>query len=948
LVRRPFPLILLLSLSVAPVLGQAQVGSIAGTVKDASGAVLPKVTVTLTSPALIGGTRTATTDENGFYKFFDLKPGVYNLKLEHQGFKTYVHEGIVITSAFQATVNVSMDVGQVVEMVTVSGESPPIDTSNVVNQTVTGQDIIERIPNPRDPWVLARMVPGVQPGRFDVGGTEGMQQYALVIHGSRDSDKKFAIDGLEINWPGGTGGATAIYYDAGMFKEVNYQTGALSAEISQGGVYMNMVTKDGGNDIHGSLLFMGANDSLQGNNVSPELRGRLLAGVPARFLRPDARAGNPIRNVYDLNGNLGGPFIKDKLWWFVSLRQWGVDQLVSGAFNPDGSQAIDDNRIRNAVGKVTWQINSRNKLIMMYNRNEKNRFHRRDTPPFFIDDKASVLQDQPGYSAHIKWTFTPSSKWVIDSGLAGTHIVFPLRYQSEVRPTDIMREDITLSTRSNAAQFNYVNPNYRLSVDSAASYVTSGLGGSHSFKFGIQFMRSLFRQVYNMNADHQLFFDNGRPAFVRVFNTPLNQANYLHQFAWFAQDAWTIRERLTLNLGLRYEYVLGVIPPQQADAGGFIGARNIPEIRNVPNFKDLAPRFGLSWDVRGNGKTVVKASASRYLQNVGMAVPVAVNPFGISNEQRTWTDRNNDGLAQRDEIGPGPGFVGGLTTRMDPELERPYNWEYSLGIQQQLYRDLVVSITGWHRDNRRNIGRANLAVPRTAYRPVTFNLPSTLPAPFAGQPLTVFVQDPAIRGQNSLITNFDSLDSEYNGVDISFVKRLSQKWQLLGGVTIGRDRGAFRGDIINGFDDLNNPNFDINRKGVVGIDAPYQFKLAGTYQLPWGLEYSANLQHLTGYPLRRTFTVTTAHIPNFTQVSQAVDLVERGAVRLPNVNIVDMRISKVFGIGEHWRIQPTLDLFNVGNISTTTAQVEAVGTALGRPATIVAPRIVKLGVKVDF
>lgn len=926
--------VLLLFCSSRFVLAQGQVGSIAGTVKDATGAVLPDVGVTLSSHALIGGPRAVTTDQHGYYKFLDLKPGDYILKFEMSGFKTLIREGVTITSSFEATVNVQMEVGQVIESVTVSGESPVIDVSNVVNQTVISQDILERIPNPRDPWVLGRMVPGVLPGRFDVGGTEGMQQYALTIHGSRDSDKKFAIDGLEINWPGTTGGATAIYYDAGMFKEVNYQTGALPAEISQGGVYMNMVTKDGGNDIHGSVLFFGANDRLQANNVTPELADRLLARIPPPFRRPGLKAGNPIRHIYDFNGSVGGPLIKDKLWWFGSYRQWSVEDLVSGAFNPDGTQAINDNLIRNAVGKVTWQINPKNRFSAMYNRNQKNRFHRRDPPPFFIEDKASVLQDQPGYSAHLKWTFTPTSKWVIDSGVAGTHIVFPLRYRPEVRPNDIRTEDVTLSTRNNAPEFNYVNPTYRFSVDSSASYVTSGFGGAHSLKFGTQFMRNLFRQIYNMNGDLGLFFDNGRPAFVRVYNTPINQANYLHQFAWFVQDAWTVRQRVTLNVGLRFEYVLGVIPPQRSPAGTFVPERNLPEIRNVPKFKDVSPRFGLSWDLTGNGKTVVKASASRYLQNIGMNLPTSVNPLGISFEQRSW-----DGII----IGPGPGFVGGLTTRIDPNLKRPYSWEYSLGVQQEVYPGLVVSVTGWHRDTRQQTGRANLLVPSTAYIPVQITNPLT------NQPLIVYNQDPATRGRvDNLLTNFKALDSEYNGLDITFTKRFSQRWQLLGGLTIGRERGAFRGDIVNGFDDLNNPNFNIHRKGIVGNDAPYQFKLVGTYELPWGFQLNGNVQHITGYPLRRILTVTNILVPNLTQVRQDVDLVERGLVRLRNINIIDLRISKTFRFRERWRIEPVLDIYNLSNINTTTQEVESVGPTLARPGIIVAPRLFKLGAKFDF
>jgi len=211
----------------------------------------------------------------------------------------------------------------------------------------------------------------------------------------------------------------------------------------------------------------------------------------------------------------------------------------------------------------------------------------------------------------------------------------------------------------------------------------------------------------------------------------------------------------------------------------------------------------------------------------------------------------------------------------------------------------------------------------------------------------------AVDERGTMYVGFSSWQRESGGRVVSsppqiVTKRMSDRWQLLGGLTIGRERGAFRGDLVYGFDDLNNPNFNINRKGIVGNDSPYIFKLAGTYQLPWGFEISGNFQHFTGYPLRRIFTVTTAHIPNLTQVSQAIDLVERGTVRLPNVNLLDLRISRIFAIGENWRIEPALDIFNVGNVATTTAEIEAVGVALGQPTVIVAPRLFKLGVKVNF
>src|SRR5215471_10872733 len=245
----------LFMLAAASAGAQVQTGSIAGAVTDASNAVMPGVTVTLTGDKLIGGAQVQTTDASGAYRFDRLPPGSYNVKFELQGFKTIDRAGIAINAAFVATVNAKLEVGNVSETITVTGESPTVDTKSNLQQTVMNQEILEGIPSGRDPWSVAKIIPGVQVATYDVGGTQSYQQSSLSAHGSSTNDVSYNIDGATVNWPGGGGGATMLYYDQGMFEEVNYMTSAIPAEVMVGGVSINMVTKDAGNKWRGDARY---------------------------------------------------------------------------------------------------------------------------------------------------------------------------------------------------------------------------------------------------------------------------------------------------------------------------------------------------------------------------------------------------------------------------------------------------------------------------------------------------------------------------------------------------------------------------------------------------------------------------------------------------------------------------------------------------------------------
>ncbi len=264
-----------------------QTGSIVGAVSDSSGAVMPGVTVTLTGDRLITGTETAVSDANGSYRFDRLPPGNYTLKFELQGFKTVERAEIAISAAFVATINAKLEVGSLAETITVTGASPTVDVRSNVQQTVMNQEILEGIPTGRDPWSLAKLIPGVQVATYDVGGTQSMQQSSLSAHGSNTNDVSYNIDGATVNWPGGGGGATMIYYDQGMFEEVNYMTSAIPAEMLAGGVSINMVTKDGGNQWRGNLRYNFSNNDLQSDNFSATRSAR--SDVPRQCDQEDVR-----------------------------------------------------------------------------------------------------------------------------------------------------------------------------------------------------------------------------------------------------------------------------------------------------------------------------------------------------------------------------------------------------------------------------------------------------------------------------------------------------------------------------------------------------------------------------------------------------------------------------------------------------------------------------------
>ncbi len=907
---------------------QVATGTVTGTVTDSGGLVLPGVAVTVQGERLIGGARTAATDSAGMYRFDQLAPGTYTLRFELQGFKVVERRDIVVNASFTAAVNAALDVGAVREVITVSGQSPVVDTRSNLQQTVLGQEMLEAVPTGRDPWSVAKIIPGVQVSTYDVGGNQAMQQSALRVHGARDDDKNFAIDGTVVNWPGGGGGSTMLYYDQGMFEEVNYQTSAIPAEVMTGGIFMNMVTKSGSNPWRGDVkYFFSDPDYWQSNNDAAARAAGLAGGVP-------------VTRLYDFNVAGGGRILRDRLWVNGSYRNWRTDKLTL-VRNSDGTRAIDDNLIWNVSAKAQWQATPRQRASVSYNHNWKERFHRRDTPPNFIDDRASLWQTNPASSVQAKYLFT-RNKLVFDSTFGLMDGVTNYYYQPGTGPNDIRVVDNGLSTAAVASARHEEAPNYRSQFDNIATYSTSAWGGDHVVKAGVQFSQMGMLDQFWVNRDIYHEFTNGTATQVRLFNTPTAHNSKITLLGVFFQDAWTYR-RLTFNVGLRLDRSTGWMPEQSKPAGRFSAAVQLPRTE-VFSMSNAVWRTGVVFDLSGDGRTAVKASASRYSAQIGLNMVQRVHPLQFTNGTRPWRDDNNDRVPQDSELGAFAGFPGVTSRYADADgPEWPYSDEVSVGIDRQLMRDVRVGAAYFHRTNRKQIGSRNGKVPLSAYTESTLAVPGAPTGP--GGTARLFNLDPAFVGQafqDNVFTNEPMLDTTYDGVELTAAKRFSSAWQVLLGLTFGRNEGG----VATG--DLNDPNNSVVfPDGIEGTDSDYAFRLAGSYSAPWDVNISGSLIVNDGYPFVSQYSITRTQFPTLTRSSQVARLTRRGDERLPDVAMVDLRISRTFRVGTR-RIVPLVEVFNLGNADTVVGYSSTVGAAYLRPSDILSPRIVRAGLTLDF
>ena len=934
---------------------------------------MPGVTVEAASDALIEKVKSAVTDGSGVYRIVDLRPGTYIVTFTLAGFQTVRREGIVLTAEFTANVNAELRVGELAETITVTGESPIVDTTTAVHTQVLNRDAIDYLPSGRMIQSIGQLIPGVNLNLPDVGGARAMQQTYMSTHGMTAANNTVMVDGMTINGLQ-LDGAVQAYVNESMSQEMSYQTSGINAETSAGGVRLNMIPREGGNRFNGDFRYSFRPGDWQSSNLTDR---HVAAGL---------QAGNAIDRIIDATFSQGGPILRNKLWFFVSARYNTVNTQIANTFFDDGSPGIDDQYIRQALARVTWQMSPRNKFSAYFDEIDKYRGH--DMQSNEDPEEAALQWFSPAYhTASIKWSSTVSSKLLLEAGWSSNLEYYTNSYRPGVGKSRgspewfasaSRLENLQGGRRMAATAENTQSPE-RQNIQASMSYVT----GSHNMKFGMQYQWGDFMHSVDANADltQQYRSPVGTPKYsvpdsVIVRNTPLIYGERLNRdFGIFAQDSWKFR-RLTLNAGIRWENVVAQVHAGASPAGRWAPERRFEEIRDVPNWKDWAPRLAMVYDVFGNGRTALKYSLNRYNQSRTTGIAATYNPLAsLTSASLPWRDLNSDDIAQGFRTFNANGTVTNCVfqtpgceidlTNLAPNFgtaalneygayPRTWNLESALELQHEIMRGLSGS-AAWFRGNFHNLTTTiNRSYTTADFTPYTFYNPLT------GEPIPVFARTL----QNRPTSNLDTYDPErervYESFNFDFNARPGRGITLFGGLAIERQLDV----ACTAPDDPNTLRFcDDNENGI-----PYRksFKLSGTVPLFWGINASAVFQSNHGTSSSRTMVPTrgTTRYPTncpapcpageiimpatlFGQTSLTVNLVDGDTVYTDRINQLDLRVGKTFEFGR-MRVTPSLEIFNLNNTDSiiTYASTNALnfGSSYLRPNSIMQPRMIGFNV----
>lgn len=968
----------LLLLTAGMALAQQQTGNLFGTVTDNHGAPLPGVTLTLSGQ---GAPMVTTSDAKGNYHFLGLSPGTYDLKAELQGFSTVEQKGVAISINRATTANVTLQ-GAIQQTITVTSQTPILDTRKVTTGTTVNSVELQKIPTSRDPWAILQQTPGVMTDRINVGGSQSGQQSGYAGNGADANQSTWYVDGVEITDIGALGSSPS-YYDFGAFSEMDMATGGSDANLSTPGVAINMVTKRGTNQWRGSAHYIIDKNSWQsssGFNNSDLAAAGPWNGNTAQ--QPPFEA-NSIDKITDWGAEIGGPILKDRLFVWGSYGDQEINILQVGGL-PDKTSLKTDNE------KVNWQITSSNSLVGFRMDNKKIKIGRNIGPSRPPETSWDQGRYGPGPTL---WKFQDSQ--VFGPSFYASALYSQVEGGFQLVPEGSLANTVILDQNFvwHNSYLLYQSPRPQRQEKIDASYFFNTGNVSHELKFGAGY-RAGEVGSYGQWGGSGIAFNFYKAVFGTQYNVaditrPFQISYHVRYKDAYAQDTLTTGN-LTVNVGLRWDNQGGkdlpVTVPANPQFPNLLPAVSVPGRDFGFTWSKVSPRLGLTYALGAEKKTLLRASYSQFSDQMGGSNIAFTNPFYYGSYVYSYyNDKNNNGVFDPGELVGSPFFYFNVNPyqpdqaiynyKFNPNIKVPYTDEFTLGVEHTLMPQFVVGLTATYRKMHNIIYSVPLVFDGDAFssanlgqygRPATSNdfipevVTGTLPN---GQTYstTYYVLKPGVSSRDGLYFTNGGLGQTYKGVSLTLNKRLSNRWMMRGNITYDDwtwdvSPGTFpdqsqpiAGGHKNGDPVLVGSGTGSGAFGNVYLNSKWSYDFTGMYQIapdrPWGFNISGELYGRQGYAAPYYRRVNRGDLGNFeTLVSPKAD-----SFRFPNVQILNLRIEKDLTLPQNIGLNIGLDVFNAFNNGTVLQRNLRLGTGTSNYVfETMAPRIFRIGATLTF
>jgi hypothetical protein len=993
-------------LSASSAWAQSQTGEIFGKVTDESGAVLPGVTVTLTGPSLLQP-QVATTSESGSFQFPRVAVGTYNVTFQLAGFKKVIRQGIAVTVGLSANVSTQLGVSAVQETVTVTGESPIVDTKQTGTKQTFTIEQLQSIPSARDPWVILQQTAGIAMDRENIGGNMSGQQSNFVSRGASPFNTKWSVDGIDTTDMAATG-ASPTYYDFDAFQEMTITTGGVDVTQQTGGVGVNLVTRSGSDKFKGSARLYDTNKRFETNNITTAMRTQ------------GATSGNPIQDVQDYGTEMGGPIKKGRAWVWGSYGKQNIKVGVLGFYQPtDACQAFKSTAVAlaadiktindclntdltvlkttNLKGEV--QLFKGNKLSLFNSMSAKLRNARGadDLHPIETTSRQDAVSSAFGTKF---WRTGPSptykfgDQWVLSDRLlvdmqyshVGNNFILDFHDPSlsDVQPVLIVASGLNLRSSSQSVNIRPVN-----SVNFNASYFMPGmLGADHAFKFGGYWRDALSDTISHTGGNAtvryptQASFDNNTCVLAAtgcsVGLTRDGHSTYrLTNISAFVQDSVT-RGKMSLQLGVRYDgnhdQVIAASIPASSLVPTLLPAVTFGGVDPKIVFHNFSPRLGLTYDIHGNGKTIARANYARYYGQVGNGgVAGQVNPLSSVTVRYPWTDLNGDQIAQANEVFPSGGNFANFQSlsgnwdpsnpsspttanTIDPKLKNDTTDEFIVGGSREIGGGFAVDANYiWRRYDNFSGSFTNNAgggLVSSADYVATQYVPTCTVGGARCDTVTAYYPTFQL-GSISVERNIPNFTRSFNGFELTARKRMANHWMMNGSVSTNSiiqhyGDGSFVSPNNISVRDGHQYDYATSGSGIgnVIVNAKWLFKVSGLYQLPYQFNVSAFYNSRQGYPYEAAVQVLTSLPNGGGQPTIILDPI--GSNRLPKFQNLDLHFERPVSFGSAHFV-PSLDVFNITNNATIQAmRGNQNANNANNIQAIVAPRVIRFGIRVNW